>query len=225
VVHPRTGLPEDVEVSAGLVASVLFNSLYSPVTGSIVPTLVERAEQGDFQSLFALALANEDGVDNMSLGMQLSVLCSEDASRITRVEVSKETSGTIFGFHLLGARLEACSMWPKGKVDDGFFAPVVSDVPTLVLSGDIDPVTPPGWGESVVKHLSRGRHITAPGTGHGVVTTPCGNRLVSEFIDSGSVDNLDTECIAAIRRPPFFVTPAGPAVTAKPAGPPAGPER
>ena len=95
------------------------------------------------------------------------------------------------------------------------FAPVVSDVPTLVLSGDIDPVTPPGWGESVVKHLSRGLHITAPGTGHGVVTTPCGNRLVSEFIDRGSIDNLDTECIAAIRRPPFFVTPAGPAVTSQ----------
>lgn len=217
VVHPRAGVPEEVEVDADLVASVLFNSLYSPLTASIVPTLVDRAEQGDFQSLFALALANEDGLDNMSLGMQLSVLCSEDASRITAAEVSKETAGTIFGLHLLGARLEACDMWPKGQVADDFFAPVVSDVPTLVLSGDIDPVTPPGWGESVVKHLSRGRHITAPGTGHGVVTTACGNRLVSEFIDRGSADNLDTECIAAIRRPPFFVTPAGPAPTAGPA--------
>ena len=49
---------------------------------------------------------------------------------------------------------------------------MISDAPALVLSGEVDPVTPPVWGESVVKHLSHGKHLIVPSTGHGVVMTP-----------------------------------------------------
>ena len=210
IVHPRTGIAEDVDVDARLVASVLFSSLYSPLTASIVLALVDRAEQNDFQGLFALALAGEDGGENMSIGMQLSVLCSEDSSRVSPEELAKETSNSVFGSHLIGSQLDACAMWPKGKVDAAYYHPIVSDVPVLVLSGEVDPVTPPGWGASVVKHLSRGRHIVMPSTGHGVVSTPCGNQIVTDFVEQGSADDLDTECVASVRRPPFFVTPAGP---------------
>jgi pimeloyl-ACP methyl ester carboxylesterase len=210
IVHPRTGLAEDVNVDARLVSSVIFSALYSPLTASVVPALVDRAEQNDFQGLFALALAGEDAGENMSIGMQLSVLCSEDASQVSTTELKSETSTSLFGSHLIGSQLEACGMWPRGKVDRDYYRPVVSDAPVLVLSGEVDPVTPPGWGDSVVKHLSRGLHIVVPSTGHGVVSTPCGNRLVSDFIERGSVEGLNTGCVAAVRRPPFFVTPAGP---------------
>ena len=54
IVHPRTGIAEDVRVDARVVASILFSALYSPLTASIVPALVDHAEQNDFQSLFAL---------------------------------------------------------------------------------------------------------------------------------------------------------------------------
>jgi pimeloyl-ACP methyl ester carboxylesterase len=210
IVHPRTGIAEEVNVDARLVASVIFSALYSPLTASIVPALVDRAEQNDFQGLFALALASEDAGDNMSIGMQLSVLCSEDASQVSARQLKAETSSSLFGSHLIGSQLDACAMWPKRKVDADYYRPVVSDVPVLVLSGEVDPVTPPGWGDAVVKHLSRGLHIVMPSTGHGVVATPCGNRLVRDFIERGSIEGLDTGCVAAVRRPPFFVTPAGP---------------
>jgi pimeloyl-ACP methyl ester carboxylesterase len=210
IVHPRTGIAEDVNVDARLVASVIFSALYSPLTASIVPALVDRAEQNDFQGLYALALATEDAGANMSIGMQLSVLCSEDASQVSAGELKAETSGSVFGSHLIGSQLDACAMWPKGKIDADYYRPVVSDVPVLVLSGEVDPVTPPGWGDAVVKHLSRGLHIVVPSTGHGVVATPCGNRLISDFIERGSIEGLDIGCVATVRRPPFFVTPAGP---------------
>jgi pimeloyl-ACP methyl ester carboxylesterase len=210
VVHPRTGVAEDVDIDARLVASVMFNALYSPLTASIVPALVDRAERNDFQGLFALALAGEDSGEAMSIGMQLSVLCSEDASRVTSDELARETSHSVFGSHLIGSQLDACAMWPKGKVKPEYYGPVVSDVPVLVVSGEVDPVTPPVWGASVVKHLTRGTHIVVPSTGHGVVSTPCGNHLVTDFIEHASAEGLDTECVPSVRRPPFFVTPAGP---------------
>ncbi|MEZ5287810.1 MAG: alpha/beta hydrolase [Vicinamibacterales bacterium] len=71
-------------------------------------------------------------------------------------------------------------------------------------------MTPPSWGASVAAHLSNSRHIVAPATGHGVLGTGCGQRLIQSFFDRASVEGLDTRCIEALERPPFFLTPAGP---------------
>jgi len=210
VVHPRTGVAEEVTIEARIVASILFTSLYSPLTASIVPSLIDDAEHNDFQALFALGLSDGGDDDNMSLGMRFSVLCTEDAGRVTPGDVERETINTVFGSHLLGPQIAACERWPKGTVEPTFYDPVVSDVPALVLSGDIDPVTPPTWGEAVVKHLSRGRHIVMPATGHGVIGTACGLKLIETFIERASSADLDTSCVAEVHRPPFFVTPAGP---------------
>lgn len=208
--HPRTGIAEDVTIEARVVASILFGALYNPVTASLVPTLLARAERDDFQAMLALALANEGVEENMSLGMQLSVVCSEDAPQVTSDDYMREGGGTVFGGYLLSSQLEACAMWPRGKVDPSYYAPIVSDVPALVLSGELDPVTPPGWGESVARHLTNARHITMPATGHGVIGTPCGARLIRDFIERGSVADLDTSCVTSVRRPPFFLSPSGP---------------
>lgn len=215
--HPRTHVMEDIEVSARVVASVLFSALYSPLTASLVPAIVDRAERDDFAGLFALALAGDTADTNMSIGMQLSVLCSEDTSRVTVADVRRESAGTMFGSHLLGGQLDACGIWPGKTMPADYYRPVVSDVPALVLSGDIDPVTPPGWGDIVVRHLSRGRHISLPSTGHGVAATACGMHLVRDFIDTLSPDDLDTGCVTRVRRPPFFITPAGPTAAPRPA--------
>jgi hypothetical protein len=93
---------------------------------------------------------------------------------------------------------------------------VTSAVPALVLSGDLDPVTPPTWGQSAADHLSNSRHIVAPATGHGVIATGCGLRLIREFIIAGRADGLDISCIGSLRRPAFFLLPAGPDPTAVP---------
>ena len=209
IMHPRTGIREAVTVDARTFAGILFGALYSPLTASLVPALIARAEQNDFQSLLALAYASESGSDSMSIGMQLSVLCSEDATRLTEEDVDRESAGTVFGLHLLRGQLEACAIWPRGDVDPAFFNPVISEIPALILSGDLDPVTPPGWGDSVAQHLANARHITVPATGHGVVGTPCGQDLIRRFVERGTADDLDVSCVSRVRRPPFFLTPSG----------------
>jgi pimeloyl-ACP methyl ester carboxylesterase len=210
LVHPRTGIAEDVSVRASLVAGMIFGALYSPFTSSVLPSLLERAEQNDFQGLLALAFISEGTVDNMSLGMQLSVLCSEDSPRYTSGDLQRESAGTVFGAGLMMGQARACEFWPKGTVDPSYYEPVRSDVPALVLSGDLDPVTPPTWGQAVTRHLTHVRHYTMPGTGHGVMATACGNRLITQFIEEGSVENLRDTCIGNVKRPGFFLTPAGP---------------
>lgn len=209
VVHPRTGIAEDVDIRADTIASVIFAALYTPATGSVVPMLVDRAAHNDFQGLLTLAVAG-DSAENMSVGMQLSVLCSEDAARFSETDYVRATAGTVFGQHLLAGQIKACEFWPRGTVDASYYEPVTSDVPTLVLSGDLDPVTPPEWGQSVAQHLTHAMHVQVSGSGHGVISTACGRQLVQTFLDRGSVDGLDASCAKTTRRPPFFLSPAGP---------------
>lgn len=208
--HPRTGVAEDVTVDAAFVANILAGALYSPLTSALIPELIRRAEANDFQGLLALGLVNERAAENMSSGMQLSVVCAEDYPRITPDDPVRHSEGSVFAGHLMRSQLRACEFWPKGAVPASYYEPITSAVPVLVLSGDLDPVTPPSWGDAVAGHLQNARHVIVPGTGHGTVATGCGARLVHDFVERGTTSGLDTSCLEGLRRPPFFLTPAGP---------------
>ena len=209
MVHPRTGASEETRIDARIVASLLFGALYSPVTASLLPALIDRAEHDDFEALLALGMA-DDATDNLSVGMQLSVLCSEDAPLVTRRDLERETAGNLFGGRLFADQVTACGFWPRGAIDASYYQPVRSDVPALVLSGEFDPITPPVWGQEVASQLSHARHFTASSSGHGVIGTPCGVRLIDEFLNAGNADALDGACLKAVKAPPFFLSPAGP---------------
>ena len=211
VTHPRTGERGDIRLEARLLANVVVMVLYSPMASALVPAIVARAERDDFQGMLALAALNDSGGEpNMSVGMQLSVICAEDAPRISPEESKKEISGSLFGEYVMRAQRDACTFWPRGEVDAAYYEPVTSNIPTLVMSGELDPVTPPIWGEETAKHLPASKHLVMPGTGHTAGGTGCGMRVIRDFIEAGTTDNLDTTCVAAVTRPAFFLTPAGP---------------
>ena len=210
LVHPRTAVAEDIDVDVRFVANTLAAALYSPLMSSLLPELVVRAEANDFQGMLALATMGGSASEQISVGMQLSVICAEDYPRIVPEDAQRAASGTVFGGTLLRSRMGACEFWPRGAVDASYYQPVTSSVPALVLSGEVDPITPPSWGQSVAEHLSRSRHVVAPATGHGVLTSACGIKMVREFVDAGNADSLDVSCVQSLRRPAFFLLPAGP---------------
>ena len=211
IVHPRTGERGEYRMTPQMLMNVFAAALYQPLAASLIPALVERAEKNDFQGVFALGMMNDGGGEpNMSIGMQLSVICAEDAPRVTPEDMKKESAGTIFGPYVMRLQQRGCEIWPRGTVDASFYEPVQSSIPTLILSGEVDPVTPPVWGEETAKTLPNSRHIVVPGTGHTGGGTGCGRRLIKAFVDAGTTAGLDTSCVDKVSRPPYFVTPAGP---------------
>lgn len=207
--HPRTGEPFELTLTAGSFAGVLRGVLYAPTIASLVPYTVARAAEGDFGPYLAQMVTMTDVGEALDLGLFLSVVCAEDVPQLADGAAGRLAADGILGRHMIELTVDACTVWPAADLPAGYFEPVRSDASTLLLSGDLDPVTPPRWGEDVLAGLSNARHLVAPGAGHGVVARGCADELVAEFIEKGSHADLDASCLERIRRPPFLLSPAG----------------
>ncbi len=85
--------------------------------------------------------------------------------------------------------LAICAEWHDSTFEPADRTPVSSDVPTLLLSGQFDPINPPRWAEVAAETLSGSYSFVVPMGGQGVgMDTPCGRRLVEAFLDAPSHD-------------------------------------
>ncbi|MBN1210392.1 MAG: alpha/beta fold hydrolase [Myxococcaceae bacterium] len=209
--HPRTGVPEDVTLSRYTFLQMLFGQLYAPEIAMLVPLMLDRATKGDWAPFVALSQGITGGMsDTISRGMFYSVICTEDAPFITGEAIAREAEGTWFGEQVVRNMLEPCKVWPKGTLPEGYRGPVSSSVPTLLLSGELDPVTPPAWGEEAKKTLSHSLHVVVPGVGHNTASVGCIQSLMADFVRQGSLEGLKSTCGPELTRPPFFTSFAGP---------------
>ena len=208
--HPRTGVEKQADVKRLTIGGILFAALYSPKMASLVPLLIEQAEKGNYTGFFALGAAFDPATSSIAQGMHLSVVCAEDAPRIEPGSIARETANTFLGAEMAEIRLKACEFWPKGKVDPAYYDNVAVDIPTLILSGDLDPVTPPSWGQQIAGAWKNARHLTVPATGHGAAPAGCVPKLMAQFLQEGTAANIDPACIQLVKRPPFVLGPAGP---------------
>lgn len=209
IVHPRTGASGRLPIERAGLASAVRNLLYVPQLAGLLPLAVSRARIGDFSALIASADAFARGV-SVSTGMFLSIVCAEDVPRFEPAQAQALAQGTFLGGEWLADLRAECDAWPSAKLPDSYFEPVVSDVPSLLLSGNLDPVTPPSWGDQVAAGLSRSRHVIVPGAGHGTTSLGCVPELLAEFLESLDPAEIDTSCVQRLARPAFFTSLQGP---------------
>ena len=145
--HPRTGEPFELPLSASAFAAGLRASLYNPTVASLAPWTIVRAAQGDFGPFLAQLVPLSESGEIINPGMFLSVICAEDVSQLADGDAERLAAEGILGRLQVEVIVDACSVWPAADLPAGYFEPVRSDVPALLLSGDLDPVTPPRWGE------------------------------------------------------------------------------
>lgn len=206
ITDPVSGRALDVAVTESVFLSGLFRPLYVPAYSSLLPLAISQAAKGDFTPLLAQNLEFTRGVlENFSMGMHLTVVCSEDVSRVAPSDLAV-AARTFFGLALADNFLRACRLWPKAKIPADYYDPVRSQAPVLVLSGGLDPATPPRYGEEVVTSLPNARLAVAPNLAHGVGGQGCAQGLVEKFVREADARSLDVSCLARIPRP-LFVLP------------------
>ncbi|NLB58031.1 MAG: alpha/beta hydrolase [Gammaproteobacteria bacterium] len=201
--HPLTHELQRDTVTADTVTGLAFFFSYAPHTISMLPLLLDEAAHGRYGPLMSLtAFGNEQMMNMVNRGMQWSVLCAEDAPR----HVPDPDADTILGPDAARMLFAACEAWPAGTPRAGHAEPLESDVPVLLLSGELDPVTPPEYAERVLAGLPNGRHLVLDGQSHGTLVVGCMPRLVARFIESADAGALDAACLDDVRPVPPFTS-------------------
>lgn len=207
VPQPLTGRPETFTLTRPMLLGWVRLPLYQPALAAAVPEAVAAAAQGRFEALAGLAGAFGGGRDGkLWAGMHFSVVCAEDTAPLAR---STDRPGADFGDGARHLYEQVCADWPRGEVPPAFYGIPPAPVPVLLLSGGIDPVTPPRHGERVARALGpKARHVVVPNSGHGVMALGCMRDVLFRFIDSDDETQAlatDTGCAAGVPRPPAFV--------------------
>ena len=148
-------------------------------------------------------------VDDDAEGMFTSVECGEEVpfndlelAIAWAEELPEQMRALIEG---VVGQFADCVTWGVPAADAIENEPVISDIPTLLLSGAYDPVTPPSWGDEAAAYLSWSTHVVFPDMGHGTVDTrPCPTEIALAFLaDPWAVP--DTTCVDELGPPEFWV--------------------
>jgi pimeloyl-ACP methyl ester carboxylesterase len=171
---------ETVTITARSFAERVFFMLYAPGMARSILPLIHEAAHGDWAPFARAVIAQSRSQrSGRSIGMMLSVLCTDDAPRLAGADTARLAVGNPLGFPVAYELLAACAEWPRGLPGDT--TPVVSSVPVLLLSGARDPVTPPDWADSAAATLSRSVRLVDSAAGHGMMTAAL-DTVVANFI-------------------------------------------
>ncbi|MFA0923517.1 alpha/beta hydrolase [Xanthomonas fragariae] len=195
----RTNAIKRDRVTADAVVGLAFTFSYAPQSAALLPLVLDEAAAGRYAPL--MALSHMDMQINQP--MQWSVVCAEDADRY---RPAPEHQALLLGETVPRSVFAACPVWPAGKRADDFTAPLRSQVPALLLSGQLDPVTPPRYADVVLKGLPNGRHLVAPGQGHSVMALGCIPKLMAQFMETANASALDAHCVADLNTVPAFTS-------------------
>lgn len=176
---------------------------YTPESAALIPRSIRAALDGDYTPLMGqLKVLSDSMAELAGSGMSTSVICAEDADRLVP---DPADAGRLLGTAMSDVIKAQCAVWPKGERPADFNEPATGDTPVLVLAGELDPVTPPRYGEQIVRTLTRARLLVAKGQGHSVMGRGCLPKLVSQFMDRLDPAGLNATCADAMGPLPHFI--------------------
>lgn len=213
VTDPTTQQPRHLVITGTDVIAGMWNALYDHSLIGILPSLVEPLrERGSAAQAIVEQLASM-GIDQLSgaaEGQTIAVDCG-DRQRIdtlTGADTMLAEHPELAGLLELSPTRQACARWRVTSEPASFNDPVASDVPTLVLADEYDPVTPPADGKSAADALTDSTFVQFPGLGHGAIfSADCPAAIFKAFVLDPTAA-VDTSCVATMG-PPDWTLPAG----------------
>ena len=208
VPHPRTANPLTLTLSSAQFAQTVRAALYSGAVSSRLPFLIDSASKGNWQPFIAQMFSTTDlSIDGPSTGLMLAVTCAEDIPRVTPAILAAEQRNSFIAASELTMITRWCDFVRVPVVP--YREPTMITAPVLLLSGALDPVTPPHRADSAAKYMRRAQHVVVANLGHGVSQTGCAPRLLRQFLDHPA-SPLAAACLQEIPPASFQLGAAGP---------------
>ena len=193
---PATGDPVPVRLTGADIVAGVVDAMYQPSGITALPAALTALAKGDDSSIAGVASQGLTTLTGLSEGMAASVECADRARTPTRGDLASvirraPEMGTLA---LIGDLTAVCPEWGVPSADPAFSTPVASAVPTLLLSGAYDPVTPPANATTAARDLRHAHLVVLAAGGHGAVFgTDCGARIFRSFL-ARPAGTPDTSC-------------------------------
>lgn len=195
------GQPIPVLLDGDRMIGIIFQALYSRESIERIPYVIYATRRGEITNeLTEMIRNNLYTSEGINLGVYYSVFCNEEyafetESKLDDIYRQYPEYKNAFGPEQAAA-LAVCDEWRSGKsVNPIESRPVSSAIPTLLLSGELDPITPPTAGTQTREKLTRSFAFTLPGLGHGVIGDPCASEIAVAFM-SKPQETPDSTCLA-----------------------------
>ena len=217
VVIPYAGGRSFVTVDGSMYLSQVLASLKQTWMIPGIPQSIEQVRGGDTSSLsYTLGFPPVNWDLEISLGMYISIMCHEyimdsEPETLTAGLGGKYDNGELGWFPFVGGGedyIRLCESWDATPPSAGEDEPVTNDIPTLVIAGKYDSITPPGFGQQVASHLPHSYYLEFPDQGHGPTAasnTDCPMQTVLSFFDHPET-GPDSSCLTT-EQPPRFLVP------------------
>ena len=196
-----------VRVDDQRLTNLIFNQLYITSVIPRLPRLIYAIQAGDYEELSYRLELSLRRPSYFSEGATYAIWCNEEvpftsleqvqhAGRNVYPPIYKNFVGRGQPFIDSGpAFFETCAGWEVDAAPPAENEPVISNIRTLVLAGQYDPITPPGWGQMVAASLTNEIYLEFPGVGHGIMFSgDCGKQVIEAFIHTPD-DTLETQCM------------------------------
>ena len=182
------------KVDGSAFRDIVLWTLRTPQTIEVAPQLIYRTHEGDNLNLtISLALPILT-FDSISMGSYISVNCHDQVFAMS----TEKLDNTIY---------ESCKLWGTNLPLPGESDPIHSDLPTLIMAGKYDPVTPPSFAMLLAGHLEHSYVAEFPNEGHAPSTSEvsdCATNIISAFLRDPNT-SPDLACINQINSTEFVV--------------------
>ncbi|MCH2055175.1 MAG: alpha/beta hydrolase [Thalassotalea sp.] len=206
--HPRLATPVELKIDVEKFVSTIQQQLYHVQGRSMMPLVIHHAAQGNFMPFVGVLAQGDEHQPKGGIygNLLMNIACNEDFPLITDAEWQSDADNK-FARNISHLGLQnVCPLWPQFQPSDKLYQAVTAEIPTLILSGNLDPVTPPEFGDIADKMLPNSRHIIAEKLAHIVAVNDCGVGLVADFIENLDLADLDDSCLAELPDASFMTS-------------------
>lgn len=204
-IHPVTGKRVSTQTRRETVAQALFSALYTPASRAAIPYALTEAVKHENWGPLAI-LADDSGwyfgIEGIYAGARLSVLCAEEDLAADEAQENAALFQDWGGLKNLFR--QTCRHWPVSKIDLPDPKTGVLSMPTLMVTGAFDPITPFELSQKAENYFSNVKHIILENGGHSNSHVPCVSKYINTFIQDPAHLAEEPECIGNGHLPDFI---------------------
>ncbi|MDX1394878.1 MAG: alpha/beta fold hydrolase [Gemmatimonadota bacterium] len=204
VTNPLSGAEAEIRIDDTALGYLLRNLMMAASGGATTLAVIDQASRGDFSAVSAAVPALRAAYATaLAGGMAISVIASEDVPRVTDELLEEDVRSGFLRGAVARGMLDAAEGWPRADVRPDLYEFLEADIPTLLVTGDFDPATPPAFAEEIAGHLPSARVLVFPGGAHSANNFDGLGGIMADFVRSASVDGLDLTAVERNRPLPL----------------------